>query len=1338
MKNLLHQLEANSSRAVRWLIAIPFLVMLAFCLAATSVTAVAQTAGEGSIEGTVTDSTGAVIPNAAITATNIATGVATVHKASAAGFYSIAPVQPGTYTLQVVAAGFKTLVQDNVVVDALQTRVFNPVLTIGAETQTVTVNAAPPVLDTADAALGLTVENETYSNLPIQMSGNQQRDPTAFGTLTPGSQAGARLPIIGGTGSYLGQLYLDGMPATTVNQQGDNRVVSLSMSIEAVDQFQVLTSTPPAEYMGAGAENFTMKSGGLKYHGQVSDFVRNTIFDNWSFTSKAATVVTSTGTSVQAPKPIEHQNELSASLGGTMPFTRKKLFFFVAYDKYHIRSGASYSLYSIPSTAMLSGDFTELNGNVGAGGQSGEGANNPAILFDPTSTSCAGGVCTRNPFVGTKNGVPTYNVIPSGMLSPIAKAMAAALPAPTNSSTLYNNYLGGLPSGYDDRLYDWRADYDLSSRQRISTVGANGARIYLTNFSNNLPLPYVSGTYAKIYPQSYIVEHVFTINSNLVNQLKYSFTRFIQPQINATDGVAAYKPSAYGITNTPAGQASTEFPGATFGTSSYFNTQYTGWTSNGSATATQQVNPNTYAVLDNVEWVKGKHSLTFGFSYLWEEINSANPATFSTELYLSYNAYNTANFAANSSSLSYGGTGAPGTATGPSGFSFASYMLGAVSGSSSSDTAAPSMSLYPLSETGGRYHPKAPYVSDSYKLSQKLTLEMGLRWDYLPPFHEVKDRWTFLNPNLTNPLTNTPGLLQFAGNYGGAGVSCGCRTPVQTYWKNWGPRLGFAYSLDPKTVIRAGVSIVYTQAGGVGGRGGNATGTGQTGFNMSATGPTEVGSGATAGPSYWLNNATGFSTALQNTGIYGPGYVYPSAPTPGVAAQELNTGYYVSGGKMVSASSVSYADPYVSGRAPEIELWNFGVERSLTPDLTLGVNYVGDESHFIVNSGTTGSNARGQWTNQLNPVYLATLGSVAGKSLTGSAVPLLNAPASAANVAILATYFPNAPAPAFFTAAGAINSSATIAQMLTAFPQYSGVSDTYGNVGNFSYHALEVVLNQRMHNGLTFNANYTYSKNLGDDGTYRSGFDIPAAAISHGTQSFKADRIDRSWTAVSIPHIIHAYGVYQLPFGKGKIGSDNAAVRWLAGGWQFSGIYSFSSGSPLAVTWSGASGTTLPGQGTAMPDLNPALQGVTASIRQNGKWGSGPNGFNTCNLGINALGQTGCTKIQYLTPNGFSTPQNISTVSGQAQYLIGNAPRTLPYHVRNPYTWDVDAGLRRSIPLFREGWTFVFEADALNVWNHVTFGSPSASWGSGSTTFGTISGVSNSPRDWQFAGHINF
>jgi hypothetical protein len=656
-----------------------------------------------------------------------------------------------------------------------------------------------------------------------------------------------------------------------------------------------------------------------------------------------------------------------------------------------------------------------------------------------------------------------------------------------------------------------------------------------------------------------------------------------------------------------------------------------------------------------------------------------------------------------------------------------------VGGSAANDTSAPSLGLDYVSELAGRYKTISPYVQDSYKLTRKLTLDLGLRWDYLPPFHELRDRWTFLNPTLTNPLTNSPGLLQFAGNYGGAGVSCQCTTPVKTYWNNWGPRIGLAYSINAKTVIRAGFAQVFSQGGGVGGRGGAYNGTGQTGFNTTAIGPTESGIGPGAGPSFWLNPTASYLGASANTSLFGA-TTYPGQPTPGVAAQELNTGNYLNGTTFVSASSVSYADPHYSGRAPELELYNFGFERAITSSMTLAVNFVGNESHFLINSTNTGTgNARGYWTNQVDPKYLAALGPLTDS--TGKN-PLLTAQATPANVALVQAAVPGAPAPAFYTAAGAASSKATIQQMLTPFPQYSGVSDTWGNVGNFNYNSLQVTLNQTLSHGLTFNVNYTYAKNLGDDGPYRDGYDIPAAAISHGTRSFKQDRIDRSWTTISIPNTFHAYGVYRLPFGRGQIGSGSTVVRWLAGGWQLSSVYQFSSGMPLQDTWSGCSGTTCPAQGQNMPDL---ATGYSGKGRINGKFGSGPNGTNACNLGIGA----GCKAIQYFDPAGFAAPQDVSTTptTGHvAQYLIGNAPRTAPYGLRNPHFWELDGGVRRSFPLHGESTEFVFEADCLNVWNNVVFAGPSGSWSAGSTSFGTVTGVaSNSnPRDWQFAGHINF
>jgi hypothetical protein len=1345
--------KMQNTRGGSWVCAATILLGLLICLGWAAHQAAAQTAGEGTIAGIVTDPTGAVIPKAKVTAINAATNIATVRYSTSAGYFNISPLPPGKYSVEVSATGFKSFLQKNLTLDALQSVTITAVLTVGSESTTITVTTAPPQLQTDNATMGMVMENENYSNLPILMGG-QQRDPTAFALLAPAAQGannGGRMPIVGGTGSYLGQLYVDGMPAETVTQQGDNRLVSLTMDLDAVDQFQIVTSTPPAEYIGAGAENYTMKSGGLKYHGQVSDFVRNTIFDAWGFTAPSLTTKNALGQTVPAPKPVEHQNEFSASAGGYVPHTDHKLFFYAAYLKFHYRNLRGPALYTIPTTLMQAGDFTELvSGATPGTGETGEGSNNNPFLYDPTSTSCSGSVCTRQPFAAMKNSTLTYNIIPANAISPITKYMQSFLPAPTNTASITNNYLGSAPGGYDNHVLDWRVDYDLNSKHRLFTIGLMGTQNYVNNYgagtSNSIPYgyipgPYIGGDLAHVYPKDFVMGETYTITPNLVNQLKASFTRFFQNIQNPTQNVTAWEPGAAGITNIPQGQAGQEFPGAQFSTTSAFNTTSVPatWTSFGSSISTQLTTPNNYAITDNLKWLKGKHSLTFGFTFEFQDDNNANPATYSSTLDLTYNAYSTGAFSSGSNTLTTG------TASVPSGFSYASYLLGAVGGS-------PSLALQPLSETGGRFKPMAPYAEDIYKVTRKLTLDIGLRWDYLPPFHEVKDRWTFLNPNLNNTLTNTPGMLEFAGNWGGTGSSLGAKTPVTTYWKNYGPRISLAYEADPKTIVRGGFALVYTQAGGVGGRGGAANGTGGTGFNMTAIGPAEVTTGAAAGPSFYLNNSAYFAAGgydaansiaysgptLNNTSLFGPGYTYPAAPTPGPLAQQLNTGFYVcpvsgigpggnacSAGKMVSASSVAYADPYISGRAPEIVMFNAGIQRQLTPNLTLSVDYMGNESHFIINSGTNGANARGHWVNQLDPKYLAVLGPV--KDSTGTK-PLLTSAATAANVSILEQSYSSPATSAVITNfenAAAVNTAATIAQMLVAFPQYTTVTDTWGtNVGNFVYHSVQITLNQRISHGLTFNANYTFSKNIGDDGTFRSGFPIPQNALSGGSKAWGQDRYDRSWTDVSIPHSIHAYGVYDLPGN-----SLPALARSVLGGWKISAIYTYSSGTPFLVTWSGCSSTTYPGQGQCMPDVNPAYPNKSARI--NGKYGSSISGFNTCNIGVAA----GCTAKQYVDVTAFQTPQNVSTTSTQ-QYLLGNAPRSRPFMVRNPYTWDVDAGLRKTFPIHKD-LVFQFEANVTNVWNHVTFSGPSGSWSSGSTTFGQVTNASGI-RDWQFAGHLKF
>ncbi|MDP9049205.1 MAG: carboxypeptidase regulatory-like domain-containing protein, partial [Acidobacteriota bacterium] len=373
---------------------------------------------------------------------------------------------------------------------------------------------------------------------------------------------------------------------------------------------------------------------------------------------------------------------------------------------------------------------------------------------------------------------------------------------------------------------------------------------------------------------------------------------------------------------------------------------------------------------------------------------------------------------------------------------------------------------------------------------------------------------------------------------------------------------------------------------------------------------------------------------------------------------------------------------------------------------------------------STGGNVRGYWADQLDPKYLVALGSVTDSTGTK---PILISAATSANVAKAQSAMAGLSVPASFVAAATANptsSTLTMAKGLTAFPQYSGVSDLWGsNSGNLSYHSLQITLLQRLAHGLTFNINYTYSKNIGDDGTFRSGFNIPGAAISGGGQDWHQDRIERSWTGTSVPQNLHAFGVWNLPFGKDHLGGSTWAGRTLAGGWQLSGIYTLNSGSPMAVTSNLCTGTNFPNQGQCMPDLAP---GAT-SARINGSYGTGPNGTTTCNLGL----ATGCQPISYVDTTKFKAPATNGSI-----FLIGNAPRTQALNLRNPGTQNFDAALHRKFALPRDIGNIVVEVDCINVWNKVTMNGPAVNFGA--SGFGTIGGASGNARDFQFAGHFNF
>ena len=490
------------------------LVAMTFLMLSLNSAARAQITGQGAVSGVVTDPDGAAIPGAKIDVRNVATNVVISRTSTGAGYYVVSPLPPGVYTVIVTAQGFARLQQENVSVDALQTTTYNAQLKIGEMSDTVTVTTAPPPLQTANAVLGGTIENDVYSQLPVQMSSSNPRDPTAFSSLLPGTQAGGRSGIFDGTGSgNEDELYVEGVPLTTVDSQGDSRKLQENLSIEAVDQTQIQTSGSTAQFQGVGVESFSIKQGTNQFHGNAYLFLRNTTLDSWNFFSKAQTQPNAAGQQVPIRKPPENQNEISASLGG--PILHNKLFFFGNYDRYHYRSVTNPTLATIPTNLMRQGNFTEM----GALGYH---------IYDPTTeaacTAAHGGAVCANQF--TYNGVP--DVISPSEISPIAKTWAANLP-PVTSNTISNNYLSGRQTGVDNWEFTGRLDYTLNPKQQLAFISTNGSHVdvpYDYGATSVLPYPYTNGTLVDELTTTDIVKHTYTFTPHVVNQLRYGYTRF--------------------------------------------------------------------------------------------------------------------------------------------------------------------------------------------------------------------------------------------------------------------------------------------------------------------------------------------------------------------------------------------------------------------------------------------------------------------------------------------------------------------------------------------------------------------------------------------------------------------------------------------------------------------------------------------------------------------------------------------------------------------------------------------------------------------------------------------
>ena len=463
----------------------------------------------------------------------------------------------------------------------------------------------------------------------------------------------------------------------------------------------------------------------------------------------------------------------------------------------------------------------------------------------------------------------------------------------------------------------------------------------------------------------------------------------------------------------------------------------------------------------------------------------------------------------------------------------------------------------------------------------------------------------------------------------------------QEYYGAVGPRLGLAYGVNERTVFRTAYGINYSRRGAVGGRAGARNGTGTLGFSANASFPSPNASFA---PSYNWNDGV-------------PAYAPPPFFDP-----SLNTGFVTGRG---TGGAVTYGDPDIGGRMPRYQNWNAGVQYALRSSITVGASYAGSRGDFLGGSG------RGFYANQMDPKYLPL-----GNLLTQTATPASIAAAQAIVPGVALPY---------------PNFSGTISQMLRPFPQYSGVTDVYGNVAESTYHSLQITAEKRRaDDGLSVGFNYTFSRTE-DNLSARTGYDF-----------------DQDWAvgANDQPHVLNATVVYDVPFGRdGRAGSANSVVRAIVKDWQVSGITQFRSGRPL-----GSIGATcnLPNAGTCYADFNPAFSGP---VRINGDYGDGDV------LGTNPP--------SYIDRAAFQSP---------APFAFGNTPRTLAHELRNPSYFNQDFSIRRNFPISRA--RLVFGVDVFNLFNNVVFGGIQTNITN--ANFGRVSSQVNTPRVGQIKIRLEF
>ena len=1056
VENRLTHLRGNS--ILRNVTAFIAFIMMAVCSVNAQET-------RATLSGTVTDPSGATLVGAKLTLSNMATGVTANAVTNGQGEYRFLFIDPGTYKMTADVAGFETYVQSQIVINMGQASTVDIRMKVGSQSDTVEVTSEAPLLETEKSDRGVVLPQRSVEELPLGV-----RNPIELVEAVPGvTQITQRYDLLpftnNGNSNYsfngmngdATENLLDGVPNDMVYQNLNS--IAYIPAVDSVAEFQALTTPFDAQYgrSSGGIISVVTKGGTNTFHGTAYDFIERTPMFANSWANDAA------GTA----KSTQSLDEYGYSVGGPVRIPhvyngKDKTFFFNSWEGYdqniNLVSGTS-----VPTALQRAGDFSQTFSSTGA----------LITIYDPATTTSGG---TRTAFPNNK--------IPAGRIDAVGQALANAYPLPNTNSTAVvnwqNNYLGANVTTYTFHSLLARVDHVFSEKEKVYVRYAwNNAFIH--QVSNNLASIGGDNRVLTKSNNDVVADSVTVLTPNLVLDLRASLTRWVQTPLPAIWG--SFNNTQLGLPSSTVSQYQDprRFPYVTA-----TNFQYLGESSGNIWFA-----PTTALTGEpTINLIKGRQSIKFGFDYRLTLFDSfqgfAGGGTFAFTNGFTQKSYQTADST--------------------SGNSVASMLLGGANTGEVDTLMKPDFKV-------GYY---ALWVQDDIKLTPRLTINAGLRYDLQQPLTERHNQLNNgFNFTGTNPLNTTMNHSAYAGNvYGGLSfVNAGGsgRSPFATELTNFQPRFGAAYRVRNDVVMRGGYGIFfipqYSQA---------------TSNGFSQITP-YVGT---------LNSGQTINNAVSNP--FPSGVILPTGATAGLST--------------MNGGAPSFSDP--SGKIGNVQVFSFGLEKQLPARMTLDASYAGGRANQIPVQGLN--------INALSAANLA----LGNSNLGGTS-------------SYLTTQVPN-PFQGLLPATSLNNATISRQQSLLPFPEFTSVTENDVPIGHYWYNALQVNLQQRTWHNLDTTVAYTFGKTMDaitflnpqdafvKTATSQTGVSTPTAAMfADGNLTSPA----HDFAPYDRTHRIDIAPVYELPLGRNKmfLANSNRVVNVLVSGWQGAGHIIWQTGAPMTA-----------------------------------------------------------------------------------------------------------------------------------------------------------------------------